>query len=187
MNKENVENIYRLSPVQQGMLFHSLYSPHEGVYFEQFNLRFEKGFDPATFERIWQEIVSRNTILRTSFAWEGLEEPVQVVHRRVELPFEVLDWREVPAGELEPKLQDHLVQERRRGFDLTRPPLMRFSVLRLGDDLHHVVWSYHHAVLDGWSADLLLQEVDTLYRAAVAGRPVQAQPRRPFRRRGERP
>ena len=181
MNRENIENIYRLSPIQQGMLFHTLYSPQEGVYFEQFNVRFDTDFDPATFERVWQEVVDRHTVLRTAFAWEGLEEPVQIVHRRVKLPIEVLDWRGIPETEQEARLQDLLAGERRRGFDLAQAPLLRFCVLRLRDDLHHVAWSYHHAVLDGWSAHQVLEEVDARYRASFAGQPAQVPPRRPFR------
>src|SRR4051812_48217579 len=131
MNRENVETIYRLSPVQQGMLFHTLYAPGEGVYFEQFNHQFEGGFDPAVFQRLWRELVERNPILRTSFVWDGLEEPVQVVHRRVELPFEVLDWRDLPEEERETRFQEYMAADRRRGFDLLQAPLMRFGVIRM--------------------------------------------------------
>ncbi len=181
MNRENVENIYRLSPVQHGMLFHTLYSPGEGVYFEQFNMRFGEGFQPAAFARVWRAVIEKNPILRTSFIWEGLEEPVQVVHRQVELPFEVLDWRGVPTEEQAADLQERIAAERRRGFDLAEAPLVRFVVVRLGDGDYHVIWCYHHLILDGWSAGQLLQEVRSLYAAAVAGRDLQTQQRRPFR------
>ncbi|HEX4494362.1 MAG TPA: non-ribosomal peptide synthase/polyketide synthase [Thermoanaerobaculia bacterium] len=181
MNRENIENIYRLSPVQQGMLFHTLYSPGEGVYFEQFNMVFGEDFDPAAFERMWQELIRRNPILRTSFAWEGLEEPVQIVHRQVEMPFEVLDWRGTPEAEHRSRLEAHAAAERRRGFELLKAPLMRFCAIRLRDDLWRVIWSYHHVILDGWSAGLLSQEVMPLYVAALTGKPLQAQQRRPFR------
>ncbi|HTG36439.1 MAG TPA: non-ribosomal peptide synthase/polyketide synthase [Thermoanaerobaculia bacterium] len=181
MKKENIENIYRLSPIQQGMLFHTLYAPGEGVYFEQFNMTFGAGFEPSLFERTWRDLVARNPILRTSFIWESLEEPVQVVNRQVELPFEVLDWRGLPEAESGAKLQERLAEERRRGFDLLQAPLMRFCVIRLRDDLYHVIWSYHHLILDGWSVGLLLQDAHALYRAVVTGGSFQPQPRRPFR------
>ncbi|MFL6233160.1 MAG: amino acid adenylation domain-containing protein, partial [Thermoanaerobaculia bacterium] len=181
INRENVETLYRLSPVQQGMLFHVLYAPGEGVYFEQFVLRFEEPFDPEAFARAWQELVDHNAVLRTSFVWEGVEEPIQVVHRRVSLPAPVLDWRGLSVAEQEEKLRELRAGERQRGFDLTAAPLMRFSIVRLGDGAYQVVWSYSHLVLDGWSVGLLLQEVHLLYAAAVAGRPLQAQQRRPFR------
>ena len=83
MKAPNVEDVYRLSPIQQGMLFHTLYAPGEAVYFEQFNTTFDASFDLALFKRIWQALLERNSILRTSFLWEGLEEPIQVVHRRL--------------------------------------------------------------------------------------------------------
>ena len=182
MNRENVESIYRLSPVQQGMLFLTLYSPGEAVYFEQFNTMFGAGFEPELFRRIWQEAVDRHPILRTSFVWEGLEEAVQVVHRRVELPFEVLDWRGVAAEEQRAKLAELNAGLRRQGFDLVQPPLMRLDVVQLRDDLFQVVWSYHHLILDGWSVGLLMAEVTALYYAAASGTPAPAiPPRRPFR------
>ncbi|MFL6262093.1 MAG: amino acid adenylation domain-containing protein, partial [Thermoanaerobaculia bacterium] len=181
INRENVETLYRLSPVQQGMLFHVLYAPGEGVYFEQFVLRFEEPFDPEVSTRVWQELVDRNSILRTSFVWEGMEEPLQIVHKRAVVPVTVLDWREVPEEEWEARIQEHMARERRRGFDLARPPLMRFSVIRLRGGLYRVVWHYSHLLLDGWSAALLLREVSALHQAAEQGRSLQAEPRRPFR------
>ncbi|MFL6234823.1 MAG: condensation domain-containing protein, partial [Thermoanaerobaculia bacterium] len=181
MNRENIETIYRLSPVQQGMLFHTLYAPGEGVYFEQFELDFGEGFDPAVFTRAWQELVDRNPVLRTSFVWEGLEDPVQAVHKQVSLPVLSLDWRGIPEEEQAERLREHRAEERRRGFDLKRPPLMRFSIVRVRDDRYRVVWHYSHLVLDGWSVGLLLQEAYALYEAAATGQRLQAQPRRPFR------
>ena len=180
MNRENIENIYRLSPVQHGMLFHTLYAPGEGVYFEQFNMTFGEAFEPAVFERIWKDLVGQSSILRTSFAWEGLEEPVQIVHRQVELPVEVLDWRGAPEEEQRQALREYAAAERRRGFDLRKAPLMRFGVIRLRDDLYRVVWSYHHLILDGWSTGLLSQEMYPFYEAAAAGLPFRVQQRRPF-------
>ncbi|MFL6259110.1 MAG: amino acid adenylation domain-containing protein, partial [Thermoanaerobaculia bacterium] len=181
MSKENVESIYRLSPVQQGMLFHILYAPGEGVYFEVFESDFGVHFDPTAFERVWQELVDRSPVLRTSFVWEGLEEPVQIVHRQVKLPFSLLDWRGLPAAEQSSRLEAHRVEERRLGFNLLKAPLIGFSAIRLRDDLYRVICQYSHLVLDGWSFGLLFQEVDSLYPQAAAGRPLQGQQRRPFR------
>src|SRR4051794_8799435 len=146
MSKENVESIYRLSPAQQGMLFHILYAPGEGVYFEVFESDFSVHFDPAAFERVWQELVDRNPVLRTSFVWEGLEEPVQVVHRQMKLPFLLLDWRGVPEEEQRARLEEHRIEERRRGFNLLKAPLIRFSVIQLRDDLYRVICRYSHLV-----------------------------------------
>jgi amino acid adenylation domain-containing protein/thioester reductase-like protein/non-ribosomal peptide synthase protein (TIGR01720 family) len=181
MGLENVADIYRLSPVQHGMLFHTLYAPETGVYFEQFCPAYGKGFDPAAFERAWQQTLDRHPVLRTSFLWEDLEEPVQVVHRQVALPVDRQDWRGLPAAEQRQRLADYMAADRRRGFELSRPPLLRLGLIRLGDEDWRVVWSYHHLLLDGWSAGLAMREVFAVYQAAARGQAAPLEPRRPYK------
>ena len=86
MNKKNIADFYPLSPMQQGMLFHSLYAPESGVYVEQVSCLLQGDLDSAAFIRAWESLLQRYDILRTGFIGEGLKEPVQVVHRRVTLP-----------------------------------------------------------------------------------------------------
>ena len=92
LNTQNIEDVYELSPLQQGMLFHTLRDPDAGVYFMQSGFLVE-GLDVAAFCQAWQKLVERHSVLRTSFHWEGLDKPVQVVHRQVAVPFEEHDWR----------------------------------------------------------------------------------------------
>ena len=181
MSLENVADIYRLSPVQHGMLFHTLYAPETGVYFEQFCPAYGRGFDPAAFERAWQQTLDRHPVLRTAFLWEDLDEPVQVVHRRVELPVDRQDWRGLPAAEQRQRLADYMAADRRRGFELSRPPLLRLGIIRLGDEDWRVVWSYHHLLLDGWSAGLAMREILGVYQAAAGGQAARLEPRRPYK------
>ena len=94
-----IEDVYRLSPLQEGMLFESLYAPEAGAYVVQDVWTLEGDLDPAVLRRAWEEIVRRHAVLRTSFHWKEREHPLQVAHRRVELPWVEEDWREVPAGE----------------------------------------------------------------------------------------
>jgi len=178
---ENIEDIYRLSPVQHGMLFHTVYAPATAVYFEQFCPAYGQGFDAAAFERAWQQTLDRHPVLRTAFLWEDLEEPVQVVHRKVVLPVDHQDWRGLPAAEQRRRLAEYMAADRRRGFELARPPLLRLGVVRLGDEDWRVVWSYHHLLLDGWSAGLLIREVLAVYLAAAAGQAPRLEARRPFK------
>src|SRR4051812_35581142 len=96
--QNNVEDIYELSPLQQGLLFHALHDPESGIYFMQSGQRME-GLDVGVFLRAWQRLVDRHSVLRTSFHWEGLDRPIQVVHRKVELPVEQLDWRGLGPAE----------------------------------------------------------------------------------------
>ena len=89
----NVEDIYPLSPVQQGMLFHALYDPKAGVYLEQMTFTLHGDLNASAFQRAWQRIVERHPVLRTAFVWQGLEEPMQVVRQNVKLP-----WKQVTGS-----------------------------------------------------------------------------------------
>src|SRR5918992_3900657 len=99
MKMKNVEDIYPLSPLQQGLLFHTLQAPESGVYFEQVSAVLGGDLEVASFERAWQKVLERHQSLRTAFLWEGLEEPLQVVRSRGTLPWVEEDWRGVSPGE----------------------------------------------------------------------------------------
>ncbi len=176
-----VEDVYPLSPLQQGMLFHSLYHPDSGEYVEQLSVTFSGPLDVSALHRAWRRVVSRHPILRTAFFWEGLKEPLQVVYREVTLPWEEEDRRQLPATEINVRLEAELTADVRRGFDLTQAPLMRIRVIRTGEACHRFVWSSHHLLLDGWSVALLFQEVFALYEAFCRGRDQTLERRRPYR------
>jgi amino acid adenylation domain-containing protein/non-ribosomal peptide synthase protein (TIGR01720 family) len=164
-----IEDVYPLSPVQQGLLFHTLRDPGSGVYFQQLSCALHGPLDIAALTAAWQRAGARHPVLRTSFAWQGpgytLERPLQIVQTRCELPVVVHDWRGLSAAAQEAALHDFEEQERRLGFDLGRAPLSRLALLRLADDVHQLVWSHHHLILDGWSVPLLIAEVFTAYEA----------------------
>ncbi|HLF28780.1 MAG TPA: amino acid adenylation domain-containing protein [Anaerolineae bacterium] len=179
--QENVEDAYPLTPMQAGMLFHTLYAPESGVYFEQLTCTLSGELNTAAFEQAWQQVVERHTSLRTAFRWEGQAEPFQIVYRRVRLPVEQHDWRELPADEQARRLASYLEADRTQGFDLSRPPLIRLALIHLNEDAYQFVWSHHHLLLDGWSLFLLLKEVFACYDAFSHGRGVQLETPRPYR------
>ncbi|HSF39945.1 MAG TPA: amino acid adenylation domain-containing protein, partial [Thermoanaerobaculia bacterium] len=164
------ESFYPLSPTQQGLLFHSLLAPGSGVYVGHLVCRLHGSLSPGALREAWQSVLDRHGALRTSFRWEDLKEPVQVVHREVELPFAELDWRELGAQVQAARMEDLLHEDRARGFDLATPPLLRCLLVRLEDEAWDFVWARHHLILDGWSMALLLQEVFASYAAQVEGR-----------------
>lgn len=166
---KEVESFYPLSPMQQGMLFHSLAEPQSGMYVELSHVELTGGLDVDNFIKAWQKVVDHHPILRTSFVWEGLKEPVQVVRQKVSLPFDKLDWRGKPASEQKQQLDELLQSARQKGFDLTQPPLMRFMIVQTGAQAFHLIWIHHHILLDGWSVPLLLQEALSCYAAYTTG------------------
>jgi hypothetical protein len=176
----SIEDIYPLSPLQAGMLFHTLLEPNSGVYFEQLTCELHGELDESAFARTWQLLAARHSILRTAFVWKGQREPVQVVHRKMELPWRREDWRDVDPRFHGEKLEAFLAEDRQRGFELNRAPLMRIATVRLADNLWQLVSSHHHILLDGWSFPLLLREFGEAYRAYCEGRTPALAPTRPF-------
>src|SRR6266850_2011945 len=162
---ENLEDLYELSPMQQGMLFHTIYAPESGVYFEQSIFTIKGEFDEAAFERAWQRVVDRHSILRSSFLWEELEKPQQVVHRRVNLHVDKKDWSDLSSQHQEAEISAYIVADRNHGFDLATPPLMRIALFRLSGDVHRFLFSRHHLLLDRWSRSVILKEVFGAYEA----------------------
>ncbi|MFP5265511.1 MAG: amino acid adenylation domain-containing protein [Blastocatellia bacterium] len=178
----NVEDIYPLSPTQQGLLFHTLYAPKSVAYFDQWTCTLCDDIDVRAFRRAWQQVIDRHTILRTAFVWEDQDEPRQVVVRGdVELPWEHLDWRKLPVENHQSRLDGFLEADRDRGFDLSKAPVMRCTLIRLEDGLYQFVWSYHHLLLDGWSVPLILKEFFTFYNSRSERRAIEMGPVRPYR------
>ncbi|WP_448110476.1 non-ribosomal peptide synthase/polyketide synthase [Pseudomonas lini] len=163
-----LDDLYPLSPMQQGLLFHTLYEQAAGEYINQLRVDVQ-GIDPERFLAAWQATVDTQDILRTGFVWQGeLEQPVQIVHKQVQLPFTVLDWRE--RGDQVQALRERADAERQQGFDLSQAPLLRLVLVQTAADRWHLIYTHHHILMDGWSNSQLLGEVLQRYsgRALVS-------------------
>ncbi|UXY55510.1 non-ribosomal peptide synthetase [Pseudomonas tohonis] len=154
---EQLQDIYPLSPMQQGMLFHSLYQGARAEYINQLRVDAD-GLQPQRFRAAWQQAMDRHDVLRSAFLWQAdMERPLQLVQRQVEVPFEVLDWR--GRDGLDQALDDLAAAEHARGFDLGVAPLLRIKLVLLAEGRCHLVLTHHHILVDGWSLSLLLGEV----------------------------
>lgn len=178
--EEAIEDIHPLSPMQQGMLFHSVFSPGEGLYLSQVTCRFDNGFDANAFEKAWHKVVERHSIFRSAFIWEGLDEPAQVVYRSVRLPSAQLDWRQYSDAEQEVLLTAFLRDEYERDLDFSAAPLMHIAHIRLRDDTYQFVWTYHHMLMDAWSESLVMTEVLSLYEDYCQLQPAVLPAPRPY-------
>ena len=177
----NIESIYPLSPMQQGMLFHTLLEPNSGVSFNQWTYVLTGSLQKAAWSRAWQKVVERHQPLRTLFVWEGQSKPLQVVRRQVALPYQELDWSGLSTKDQTVKLEEFLRIDRKRGFDLGQAPLMRLTLIRLSESRYQFIWSYHHILMDGWSRYLVLKEALAAYEAISQGRDCELEPPRPYR------
>ncbi|MBV8147386.1 MAG: non-ribosomal peptide synthetase, partial [Gammaproteobacteria bacterium] len=163
-----VKAVYPLTPMQQGLLFHSL--EDRTAYVELLHCRIDGEFDAACFRAAWESLIRRHDVLRTAFNPET-EPPSQIVLRSAMLPWREHDWRRRDPASQERDLQHLVASDRQRGFELASAPLMRCHFVRLSDTSVRFVWCFHHLLLDGWSLPIVLGELMQLYREPAARLP----------------
>lgn len=176
----DIEDIYRLSPLQEVLLIQTLYAPGSGVYIEQAVMPFAGRVDLQAFRESWEHVAATYAVLRTSFFWEELQQPVQVVHRQVTLPFEERNLTVLSKEAQDAAVQQYIVEDRKRGFDLSQVPLMRFLFFHLSPESSLCVWTFHHIILDGWSVQTVMKKVAVAYEARVRGAAPPAEQIRPY-------
>ena len=175
-----IEDIYPLSPVQEGILFHTLELPGSGVYVNQFCLELEGELDEEALRLAWDHVVRRHAVLRTSIVYDRVAEPVQVVKRTAKLYWDRQDWRGQSEARQIERMRSYLKADRLRGFEMHRAPLMRLALIQTAADHFQLVWSHHHLMLDGWSIPIVLSEVIRLYEHHCGVNHVELLPRRPY-------
>jgi alpha-ketoglutarate-dependent taurine dioxygenase len=169
VSKQNIEAIYPLSPLQQGMLFHTVCAPGSGVYVTQSCWLLRGKLDVEALKQAWQQVINRYPSLRAAFVWENRDEPLQVIIRNPSLPWEEREIGELMEAERNAYLSALFEEDRQRGFDITKPLLLRLFLLRAASDLYYFMCSYHHLLMDGWSAALVLSQVFEFYEAKSRG------------------
>jgi microcystin synthetase protein McyB len=177
---KNVESIYPLSPMQEGMLFHSLYTPDSGIYCSQTLITLEGEINLTVFRQAWEKVVERHSVLRTLFLWEKREKPLQIVRKKVDLPWDYQDWRNLSPREQQQRLDLLLQTERQQGFELKVAPLMRCLMIQLSDQTYKFLCNHHHIILDGWSMPIIYQEVLGFYEAGIQGKSYHLPLPRPY-------
>ncbi|MEH2234834.1 amino acid adenylation domain-containing protein [Nostoc sp.] len=178
---KDIEAIYPLSPMQQGMLFHTLYQPESRIYFEQFRFTLYGDLNKNAFEQAWQQVVQRHSALRTLFVWKNRKQPVQVVRKQVNLPWLNKDLRLLSFEEQQTQIISFLNTDKEQSFELDKAPLMRFILFRLADETYHFIWSFHHILLDGWSWPIIFKEIFAFYDSINNNQQLYLTPTRPYR------
>jgi len=159
--KYPVQDIYPLSPMQEGMLFHSLLDPESDFYFEQMTYRLQGKLDINAVEASVRQLISRYDILRTLFIHEGLDRPLQVVLKERDADLIYKDVR----GEGADQIGFYQQEDKSRKFNPGLDPLMRLTVLRTGTEDWCFIWSFHHIIMDGWCLSILINEFGALCAA----------------------
>ncbi|OHX38478.1 hypothetical protein BJL95_09280 [Methylomonas sp. LWB] len=176
-----IEDVYPLSPLQHGLMFHSLYQPDTNVYRIQLSCRLTGPLEISAFKLAWQQLLQHHAILRTRFWVQGLAQPLQIVEHQAKLSIVVHDWREMSESEQQQRWQTMQVDDRQQGYDFHEAPLMRLNLARIGEKQHYLLWSYHHILIDGWSMPMLIREVFTIYHELRRGEELKLVPTQAYR------
>lgn len=161
MQKENIQAIYQLSPLQEGLFFHSLNNKQSAAYFIQVAYRIHATMDPIYVQQALNLLAERYEVLRTSFVLEGLKKTYQVVLKERPPGFYYEDMRN--CEDKDAYLEEVRRKDKERSFDLTHDPLMRVLMYRLEDNVYEFVWSHHHIIMDGWCTGIVLAEFRHIY------------------------
>ena len=157
----SLEDAYALTPMQA--MFHAQYSAGLDVGFEQWQWRIEGAVSLPRYRRAWEQVLARHAALRTAFEVPSGSQPWQVVLSSAVLPWHEESLEQVPREAQAQRIRAYLDADRSRRLDLSQAPLMRVAVFALGGDRWHVVWTFHHLVVDGWSCPIVLSDVAAAY------------------------
>ncbi|MBK5007741.1 non-ribosomal peptide synthetase [Pseudomonas sp. S32] len=168
-----IEDVYPLTPMQEGMLLHTLLEPGTGLYYMQDRYRINSGLDPQRFAQAWQAVVARHEALRASFSWNSGEAMLQIIHKPGNLPVDYQDWRGLDDTAQEARLQALHKQEREAGFELLREAPFHLRLVRVANERYWFMMSNHHILIDAWCRSLLMNDFFEVYQALGEGRPAQ--------------
>ncbi|WP_344174699.1 amino acid adenylation domain-containing protein, partial [Pilimelia columellifera] len=181
MSRAGLDDILPLTPLQEGMLFHNLYDESAlDVYAAQLIVDLEGPLDVPALRAAGQALLVRHPNLRAGFRHRGLTNPVQVIPSAVELPFAVHDLTDTPEPERDVAARHIVTSDRATRFHLSRPPLVRFTLIRLAPQRHRLVLTMHHILVDGWSTALVWRDLLALYHGR--GKAPELPPVAPYRR-----
>ena len=180
MARSGLQDIYPLSPLQEGMLFQHMLDKQSSAYFVQISYGIDGDLDPALFEECWNRLIARHDILRTVFKDKAADRPLQLVARRGRIDFNYADLSALPAAQQAERLAQFKTQDRQQGFDPTAGVPLRISLFKKTSESFAVVWSLHHLLSDGWCAGILMSEFFETYAAMRQGRAPALAPAAPY-------
>jgi non-ribosomal peptide synthetase component F len=169
----DIEDVYPLGPYQEYLLHRTLTEPEGGRFVFQRVSFTPVSLDGSVLERALQHVVERYPSLRTSFIWEGLDEPLQIVHKHGKASLVQQDWRGLSPAEQTQRLEAYAEAERARGFALTEPTGIRLLLAHTDENACQILLTGCYMRGDGWSLIIVLQEIVALYQVFWAGQTPQ--------------
>jgi len=172
----NIQSLYPLAPLQESFLWNSLQNGSQsGLLHMRGTLCGE--LDLSLLKQAWYQVIDRHPALRSAVHWEGLSQPLQLVEKRIELPWQVLDWRETTPKQVADRITELLEKDKevppqetgKKGFALSQSPLIRLTLIRTADLTCELIWTCHHLMIDGWSGTVVINQVLDCYDSLRQG------------------
>ncbi len=163
-NKENIKDMYYLSPLQEGMLFHSMLDSGSRFYFEQMVFTLKGTLNPILLKKSFQQLVNRHDVLRTVFVYDKVKRPVQVVLKSREADLEFIDLTELDSERQQKVIDERMALEVEKGFDLRKDLLVRIIVYKISGSSYKFIWGHHHIIMDGWCFGIVIKELLGIYK-----------------------
>ncbi len=179
--RAEIESMYYLSHLQEGLLFHHVAEEGVDPYVDQAVYHLEGTIDVPAFEQAWQAVVQHHAVLRTAFVWEQTPRPIQVVQKTVRLSIEYADWQSSGKAAQAAELRATMEADRRQGFEFRRAPLLRLRLIRIAPREYALLYTHHHILLDGWSFQVMVRDLLDCYGALIQGEKPKLDPVRPYR------
>ena len=181
MIKKKIKDAYPLSPMQSGLLFHSILDSKSDAYIIQFIFKLIGDVDAESLKDAWQKVCDLHSVLRTGFGGQSGQTPFQYLLDCIDISFQVIDWASFGQQEQEYNLAEFLKRDRKNGFNLNKAPLFRIVLIRYSADRYDMVWTLHHILIDGWSLPIVLKDVLEAYRNIVYNTDLYLDTPRPYR------
>ena len=160
-----IEDIYKLSPLQEGLLFHSLYGNDANAYILQLSFDMKGAFNLDHFKAAWNLVIKKHSILRTSFYPETMAVPVQCVYTDIDLPLTVIDYR--GQEDVAEEIKTYIDKDANTPFNMEEAPLFRLTLVRQSEENTKLIFTNHHILSDGWSSPIIFGEFITNYQSLV--------------------
>ncbi len=180
INELDIEDAYPLSPMQEGMLFHSMVDKKPTVYLEQFDIPIHRELDKGLIEDSFNKLIEKYGIFRTNFIYEKVKKPIQVVLKRKKINICFKDISHLETADKIDFMAHLRNEDREKGFHLGRDPLIRISLIKISKESYRLVWTFHHILMDGWCLGIVLNELFTVYQALEQGKPIRREKEYPY-------
>jgi amino acid adenylation domain-containing protein/non-ribosomal peptide synthase protein (TIGR01720 family) len=169
LDKKNIEDIYNLTPMQEGMLFHYLKNPRSDYYFEQLSLEIPGEINERAFEKAWNFVIETNEMLRAVFRWEAVEKPMQIILKEHKPPLKFYDFSGKDITAAMRQVEEIKAKDKEEKFDLEEAAFRVISC-KVDENRHVMIISNHHILYDGWSNGIIVKEFFNAYNDLSSGK-----------------